>query len=67
MKILNDTDKMPFGMYKEKGTLMQDVPAKYLHYLWTHGLEHETKTNNVADYIKRNLDALMKEYPDGIW
>jgi uncharacterized protein (DUF3820 family) len=56
---------MPFG--KWKGECMQDVPASYLRYLWTNGLNSETKTNPVADYIERNLDALKKEYPDGIW
>jgi hypothetical protein len=30
---LQDTDKMPWGKYK--GTPMQDVPASYLHWLWT--------------------------------
>jgi len=38
-----------------------------LHWLWTNGKEHETKTDPVADYIKRNLNALSKEYSDGIW
>ena len=62
---LKDTDKMPFGMHK--GKLMQDVPANYLHYLWTSGLKEEARINKVADYIKRNLSALKEEYPDGIW
>lgn len=30
---LTDTDPMPFGKYK--GTPMQDVPASYLHWLWS--------------------------------
>lgn len=67
MKELRDTDIMPFGQYTNRKTLMQDVPASYFHWLWCKGLKHETKTNPVADYIKRNLDALKAEYPDGIW
>lgn len=62
---LKDDDKMPFGMHK--GTPMIEVPAKYLHYLWTSGLKEEARINKVADYIKRNLEALKEEHPDGIW
>lgn len=58
-------DKMPFGKHKDE--MMQDVPASYLHYLWTHGKESETKTCAVADYIARNLEALKLEHKDGIW
>lgn len=62
---LLDTDPMPFG--KHKGVPMQDVPASYLHYLWTTGLRMETATNPVAKYIVANLAALIKEHPDGVW
>lgn len=55
---------MPFG--KHKGTPMQDVPAAYFHWLWTNGLKSD-KTSNVGDYIRRNLSALKREHPDGIW
>jgi len=65
MTQLTDTDRMPFGKWKDE--CMQDIPASYLHFLWRDGLKHEAKTNPVADYIERNLDALKKEYPDGIW
>jgi hypothetical protein len=65
MKKIDDTDHMPFGQHR--GIPMCDVPASYLHYLWTNGLKNETKTSPVADYIRRNLDSLKKEYPDGIW
>jgi len=65
MKQLEDTDIMPFG--KHKGLQMQEVPASYLHWLWTNGLSKEVKTKNVADYISRRLDALKVEYTDGIW
>lgn len=56
---------MPFG--KHKNELMQDVPASYFHYLWTKGLNKETKTSDVARYIMRNMEHLKKEHPDGIW
>jgi len=64
MRKLEDTDTMPFG--KHKGVPMQDVPASYLHYLWTNGMEND-RQSNVADYIRRNVTALQKEHPDGIW
>lgn len=60
---LKDTDPMPWGMHK--GRPMQDVPAKYMHWLFTErGLDPNSP---VLDYIKRNLHALKQEYPDGIW
>ena len=68
MKELTDQDKMPFGIHRDKK--MEDVPARYLHWLWSKeegGLKDEVETSPVADYIRRNLPALMKEYPDGIW
>ena len=61
---LHDCDKMPFG--KHEGVNMQDVPASYLHYLWTNGMKDD-KQSNVADYIRRNQSALAKELPDAIW
>jgi len=64
MTQLNDTDKMPFGKYK--GEPMQDVPASYLHWLWSNGKEHD-KLCQVADYIRRNKTALEQEYTNGIW
>jgi hypothetical protein len=64
MKEMQDTDAMPFG--KHKGTPMQDVPAIYLHWLWSNGMDKD-KFNPVADYIRRNLNALKMEYKDGIW
>lgn len=65
MKELQDTDLMPFG--KHRGVPMQDVPARYLHWLWT---EHGGKDHGkepVISYISRNISALQKEYSDGIW
>ena len=56
---------MPWGFHK--GKLMQDVPASYFHWLWTErGMQHD-KHSAMADYIRRNIPALMKEHPDGIW
>jgi hypothetical protein len=55
---------MPYGKYK--GRPMQDVPASYLHWLWTNGKEHD-RQDPVAQYIRDNLDALKQEYEDGIW
>jgi len=66
LPILDDS-LMPFG--KHKGELMCDVPVSYLHWLWHNGpeLRNEVKSNNVADYISRNLDALKMENRDLIW
>lgn len=64
MIVLNDTDPMPFGKYK--GKPMQDVPANYFHWLWINGM-HKDQNGNVADYIRRNLDALKDEADDLIW
>lgn len=68
-KELTDTDPMPFGQYSRTTpvTMMQDVPARYFHYLWTNGKNKEVKTCPVADYINRNLTALKAEHEDGIW
>jgi uncharacterized protein (DUF3820 family) len=55
---------MPFG--KHRNEPMQDVPVSYLHYLWQSGMKADNQSN-VADYIRRNIDALAKENPDLIW
>ena len=59
-----DFDLMPFGKYQ--GVPMQDVPASYLHWLWVNG-KKEDKLCPVADYIRKNITALMQEHEDGIW
>jgi len=64
MQKLSDTDKMPFG--KHTGAPMQDVPASYLHWLWSNG-KKEDKLCPVADYIRCNMHALQSEHSDGIW
>jgi hypothetical protein len=65
MRQLDDTDPMPFGKFK--GKPMSEVDASYLHWLWIGGYKDRTRTSNVANYIERNLAALKKEHPDGIW
>lgn len=73
MKELTDLDPMPFGQYRT--TPMQDVPASYLHYLWTTGgyksllktSASKTDRYRVARYIESHLNHLRKEHPDGIW
>lgn len=73
MKQLEDTDRMPSVSSKEPkgaylGRFMSDVPASYLHFLWTKcGFKDRTETNQIADYINRNMNALMQEHKDGIW
>lgn len=61
MHQLTDNDLMPFGDHK--GKFMKDVPARYLFWCWTTFDDFSP----VKDYIKRNMSALKKEYPDGIW
>lgn len=63
-KQLKDLDPMPWG--KHRGQPMQDVPASYLHWLWTTSKKHD-KQCPVADYIRRNLASLSVEHTDGIW
>jgi len=70
MNQLQDEDYMPFGKYgpkpKGEGLRLSEIPASYFHYLWSQGLRHD-KQSRVADYIRRNLDSLRQEHPDGIW
>lgn len=60
---LSDTDKMPWG--KHKGIPMQDVPVSYLRFLWNSGLKNDDRP--VAEYIRKNLNALKLENMDLIW
>ena len=64
MKPLEDTDLMPFGIHR--GMRLQDVPVDYFHYLWHNGMRNDMNSA-VADYIRRNLDALKMENRDLIW
>lgn len=74
LPLLDDLDPMPFGQYAKTRTPMQDVPASYLHFLWTkpgdnlqRDLNLNTPQGKVARYIKAHLSHLQKEHPDGIW
>lgn len=62
---LEGTDLMPWG--KHAGRPLQEIPAKYLHWLWT-GKDYKSKhMNPLARYIRNSIDDLEEEYPDGIW
>ena len=65
MAALTDLSPMPFG--KHLDTPMQDVPARYLYYLWDDSMRDEKPgTSDVGDYIRDNLNALEEEY-DAEW
>ena len=57
-----DDDRITFG--KWKGERLADIPASYLHWLWTQRPLNSIKLEN---YIFNNIEALKKEHPDGIW
>ena len=65
MTPLEDISPCPFGAHK--GKLMQDTPASWLHWVWSGDKTGNDNWMAVRDYIKRNLAALKKEHPDGIW
>lgn len=71
LETLSDLDLMPFGKYYRERKKMQDVPASYLHYLWSKDLKADLELNTpagkVARYIQQNIAHMKKEYPDGIW
>ena len=52
---LTDKSEMPFGMHK--GTFMEDVPAKYLLWMYDKGMQE----GNVKRYIKENMKYLQEE------
>jgi hypothetical protein len=58
----DDLTPMPFG--EHRGKPMQDVPAAYLHWWYT---KTDRRIAPLKAYIEKNLEALKKEYPDGIW
>jgi len=62
---LSDGCPMPFGKYE--GDAMEDVPARYLRWLWVNGMQYETGQGGVADYIYDNIDAMMNAHPDWDW
>ncbi len=61
-------EQMPFG--KHKGTLLDDVPASYLLWLWDKddGLwcDESTRNKPLRDYIIRSFKALQQECKDKI-
>lgn len=64
--VLEDSDPMPYG--KWKGTPMKEVGAAYFRWCWNKfGKDKTLGEDKVADYIRKNLEALKKEDPDGIW
>lgn len=58
----DDDTAMTFGKFK--GTCLRDVPASYLHWLWT---KRPLSDKPLEAYIKKNIPALRREHPDGIW
>lgn len=61
MKALTDNSPMPFG--EHRGKPMKDVPASYLHWIWTKARNQVV----VCRYINDNLASLKLDHPDGIW
>lgn len=57
---LEDDDLMPFGMHKDKR--LQNVPAKYLLWLWDSNCSHKELDN----YLWNNLEVLCEECEDYI-
>ena len=55
---MKDSDKMPFGIHKDKQ--MINVPASYLIWLY----ENDKCYGDVKTYIVENLDVLKSECPD---
>lgn len=52
---LQDFDLMPSG--KHKGLKMEDVPAKYLLYIY----ENEMCSPKIKEYIESNLDIIKMQ------
>ena len=55
VKALTDSDLMPSG--KHMGEKMEDVPAKYLMYIY----DNNMCKPEVSLYIKENLDVILKQ------
>lgn len=53
-EIITDNTRIAFGQYK--GYPLANVPAKYLIFLHDSG-----KAGRYADYIKSNMDVLIKQ------
>jgi len=68
VKAFNDTTPMPFGKYAS--VPLMDVPASYLHWLWTNEanpMHGRQAVDPLAAYIYKNVGSLAKEHPDGVW
>lgn len=63
---MDDNSPMLFGKYR--GEKMEDVPARYLLWLWDEGLYRETRPDRQAlrGYISSNFSALETEAKDYI-
>lgn len=59
-KPLKDDDLMPMG--KHKGDKMQDVPAKYLLYIYENNM---CSNERVKEYIESNLNVIKQQAKDG--
>lgn len=57
-----EDDLMSFGKYVN--VPLAEVPASYLHWLYT---EAEQVDERLLNYIRNNLHVLKSEHPDGIW
>jgi hypothetical protein len=64
-KELGDGDPMPFG--KHAGVRMDQVPDHWMFWYWSKAGGENKFECPVAGYIRRNLAAFEKDYPDGIW
>jgi uncharacterized protein (DUF3820 family) len=66
MEPYNDLTAMPFGKYK--GTVLQEVPASYLHWFVCNCLPPQNDSSKqLLEYVKKSLHALKEESPDLIW
>lgn len=62
----SDLTEMTFG--KWKGTVLQDVPAKYLHWFYCNcSIVKGKDSERLLNYIKDSLHALKTENSDLIW
>lgn len=60
---LTDQSPMPFG--KHQGEKLENVPAKYLLWLWDNGV-HRERTRPLHRYILANFRTLETEASDYI-
>lgn len=58
-----DDDLLDFGKYKN--CRLMDVPASYLHWIYTNNIQ--PRNIKLHNYIENNLHHLKEEYEDGIW